>query len=145
MADVTNWYARAGNMLVSADFDFVGDDVRCALLKSNYVPALQSDDTFSDVSGYEVNGVGYTAGGVALTGKSVVDDAPTKETRLDAAPTQWGAGATIADIKYAVLYDNTLAAKPLLALVTFDEIIDVSNGIFRITWAATGALRLKAA
>jgi hypothetical protein len=145
MTDITNWYAFAGLQLANADTDWTANDIRCALLKSTYVPSLDAHDTFSDVSAHEVTGTLYTAGGVALAGKASTVDSPTKETRLTASPVQWGPGASIADIKYAVLYDNTPGPKPLLGLVTLELAITVTAGVFRITWAATGALRLKAA
>ena len=46
-------------------------DVLNAILVHGYTPVAATHSTYSDVSGYEVSGTNYTAGGIALVNKSV--------------------------------------------------------------------------
>lgn len=57
---------------------------------------------------------------------------------VDAADPSWGAGATISGIRYAVLYNDTPADKPLLWVMDFGSDQAVSNGTFTIVLPTTG-------
>jgi hypothetical protein len=114
--------------------DFVTDDLRCSLHTVSYVPNQDTDDFFNDATN-EVSGTGYTAGGVALAGKSVSYDAGTNELRFDFDDLVWGPGATISGIRVAVIYKKiggASSADPVIAyhLDTADRA--VSNGTFTL-------------
>lgn len=54
------------------------------------------------------NGNGYVTGGKTLTGVTWSVGASASEMRFDCTATIWSAsGGTIANIRYAVIYDNT--------------------------------------
>lgn len=57
------------------------------------------------------SGNGYASGGKTLTGVTWSTGASASEMRFDATATIWSAsGGNIANIRYAVIYDNTTGA-----------------------------------
>lgn len=122
--------------------DWVGDTIKVALLGSGYAPDQDAHDFYNDVSAQEVSGSGYTAGGAALTGKSVVYDAPTNRVQLRAATSVWSA-ATISPA-FAVVYKDTgsAATSPLLAYIDLGGTQVIAGVDFSLVWdAVEGVLR----
>jgi hypothetical protein len=112
---------------------------------ATYAPNQDTHTFFSDTTN-EITGTGYTAGGVALSGKSVSYDTTTNETRLLASNAQW-TGATFT-AAFAVVYVDTAGASttdPLLGWVDFGGNETVTSGTFTIQWDATGVLKIAAA
>lgn len=68
-------YPRAEETAWKAEWDFVDDTIKMALVKPAYTPA-DTHDYWDDVTANECSGTGYTAKGDALTTKAVtfVDD-----------------------------------------------------------------------
>jgi hypothetical protein len=65
--------------------DWLSDDIRHVLLTNSYVPDLGAHDFLDDVVAAETSGAGYTAGGFAVTGKTLT------YTDANAFVTQWSA------------------------------------------------------
>jgi hypothetical protein len=59
-------------------------------------------------------------------------------TILDSADPSWGPGATFSGVRYAVLYNDTPADKPLLWVHDFVTDQAVNSGTFTITLPTTG-------
>jgi len=112
--------------------------LKVGLLSSNHVPD-PTDDAWTDVSGDEVSGTGYTAGGVALS--SVTWTTADGVATLDAADPSW-TGATFS-ARYAVLYDVTTGK--LVKLFDLGDVKTVENGPFTLVFDAAGALYLAEA
>jgi hypothetical protein len=114
-------YGKVSIALWSKLIDWVGDDVKCALLASTYAPDQFVDEFWDEISAHELAGTGYTAGGELLTGKSL-DDSMLGEQglRLMADPVQWDA-TDVEGIRYAVLYVDTGvdATSPLIGYVDY--------------------------
>lgn len=114
--------------------DFTGDTIKAMLLNSSYTPNQDTHDFVDDVNANEVSGTGYTAGGLALSGKSVSYDGTSNEVRFLFADLVWGPGATISGIRACVIYKDTgsAATSPLIAyhLDTADRA--VSAGTFTL-------------
>jgi hypothetical protein len=130
---------------LNKEIDFDTDDIRVMLTSSAYTPNQDTHAYKSDVTN-EVTGTGYTAGGQALTSKTVTYDATNNVIVLDAADTTWASSTVTA--RYAVIYDNTPATdatKPLLGYVDFVSDQSSTNGNFTITWDATGIFRITVA
>lgn len=96
--------------------------LKIALFTSNYTPDTSSsgDRFFSDISGDEVSGTGYTAGGETVT----VDAAANPTTVGDGLFTGTGSQTitwTDADFsfQYAVIYDSESSSQGLLTVVDF--------------------------
>lgn len=128
------------------EIDFDSDTIKVALVSSAYTPNQDTHDYWDDVSANEVTGTGYTAGGTALTSKTVTYDATNNVTILDAADVTWASSTITA--RYAVIYDDsgaTSAQKALLAYVDFGSDQSSTNGAFTLTWDATGIIRVTVA
>ena len=142
MATVNSyWFTKGGKNLVEQEIGWVASPINVALMKAGFLFDQDGPEVWADLLANEAAGIGYVAGGVLLTTKSVVLDAPSNETRLLADPAAW-INSTIT-ARGAVIY-VTSGAKPLLGFVDFqtDRVSDV--GLFRIDWPATGVLRLRA-
>ena len=101
--------------------------VKCALLSSSYDPIGMGDQNWLMVSGWEISGTGYTAGGVTLTDITLTVQTGTV-FRCWASECSW-ADSTIT-ARYAVIYDSTSGY--LLSYVDFGEDKSSSNGLFKI-------------
>lgn len=120
---------------------WTANPLKVALLKSTFVPNRDTQKLWSDISGQEIVGTGYTAGGQALSGKSTSYDATGDRTNLLAADSNWGPGATF-DAAYAAIYDSSGGV--LWSLVDYEGIKSVSNGTFTIDWSTVGLLYVAA-
>ena len=96
-----------------------GMAVKCALLANTYAPDQDAHATWADVSAHEVNGAGYTAGGVALVLTNASYDGATNTLTLDATDAEWAALSLAA--RYAVVYvvGATEAVSWLIAYTDF--------------------------
>lgn len=131
---------------LNKEIDWDSDTIKVALVSSAYTPNQDTHDYYDDVSGSEVSGTGYTAGGAALASKTLTYDAANNVTVLDAADVTW-ANSTIT-ARYAVVYDDsgaTAGQKALLGYVDFGSDQSSTNGNFTITWDSTGIFRLTVA
>ena len=115
--------------------DTGSDTFKCAMITNSSTPNFETHDHWSDLSGNEVSGTGYTAGGAALTSITLGNASGT--LKFDAADTSWST-ATISSARAAVIYDDTLANDPLICLVDFGADYASSAGTFQITWNASG-------
>lgn len=139
-------YGNANKAAWNKEIDFDSDTIKVALLSSAYTPNQDSHDYWDDVSTNEVSGTGYTAGGKALTTKSVTYDAATNTVKFDADDVTW-TGSTIT-ARYAVVYDDSGATNGQKALIAyFDFTTDraSSNGEFVVRWGADGIFSVTAA
>lgn len=94
----------------------MNDTIKVALLSSAYVPNYDTHTGYASLTN-EITGTGYTPGGMALTGKALMQDAPGNFFRFNASNTTWT--AITATFRYAVVYDDTATGKPLLVCVNF--------------------------
>lgn len=129
--DVAEWGTGVG-----------GDTIKVALLADTYTPDQDAHDFFDDVSAHEVSGTGYTAGGVALVGKSFSYTGATNNIVLDADDVTWPNSTITA--RYAVVYKDTGTAStsPLLGLADFEQNETSSAADFTVSWDAAGILRV---
>ena len=131
---------------LNKEVDWDSDTIKVALLTSSYTPNQDTHDYYDDVSGSEVSGTGYTAGGQTLGSKTVTYDSANNVIVLDAADTTWSSSTITA--RYAVIYNDsgaTAATKALIGYVDFSSDQSSTNGNFTITWDATGIVRITVA
>jgi hypothetical protein len=138
-----------GSFLMKAlnkEVDWDSDTIKIALVTSAYTPNQDAHDYWDDVSANEVTGTGYTAGGLALSSKTVSYDSASNVIVLDAADAVWAASTITA--RYAVIYDDagaTNAQKVLVGYIDFGSDQSSTNGNFTVTFDATGIVRITVA
>jgi hypothetical protein len=138
------WYGQANLNAFNKEINWTSDTIKVMLCTSTYAPN-QDTHVYKDVSvTNEVTGTGYTAGGVALTTKTLTYDGTTNIIKFDADDVTWASSTITA--RYAVIYDDSPASnKPLLGYVDFGADQSSSNGNFTITWDANGILKITVA
>ena len=111
------------------------DTFKVGMITNSSTPNFETHDHWSDLSGNEVSGTNYSAGGVALASITLANDSGT--LKFDAADSTWTT-STISSARAAVVYDDTLTNDPLICLVNFGADYASSAGTFQITWNASG-------
>lgn len=132
------------NVLSGKVVDWINHTIKVMLCTSSYVPNVDTHQSKADVTG-EVSDAGYTAGGSALSNKTITYDPATDTVILDADDVAWPNSTITA--RYAVIYDDagaTDADKLLLGYVDFGQNMSSSNGDFRIVWDAAGIFMFRA-
>lgn len=110
---------------------------KCAMFTNSITPNFTTDTAYG-VSPYdanEVSGTGYTAGGATLT--TTTFTGASGSATFDAADTSWSS-STIANARGALIYADALAGNNAICLVNFGADYSTSNGLFQITWNASG-------
>uniref|UniRef100_I2PYP2 Uncharacterized protein n=1 Tax=Desulfovibrio sp. U5L TaxID=596152 RepID=I2PYP2_9BACT len=121
-------------------FNLSADPLKCALLKSTYLPDL-AHAVFADVAGHEASGDGYTAGGQALS--DVAWTVSGTACVLAAASPVWSEATVTA--RYAAVYAAKTVgsvADPLVCLLDFGADKGVVGGVFTAAFDAAGILGL---
>ena len=115
----------------------VGDTYKVALYTAVTFDA--ADTTLAGITKTEVaDGDGYTTGGVALTGVAVTT-VSTNGAKFDANDANWSATGGGITASYAIIYNDTDADDPPVALIDFDGSEVASDGTeFLIVWNAAG-------
>jgi hypothetical protein len=122
--------------------DWDSATIKCSLHTATYSPLPDTHDFWDDATN-EVTGTNYTTGGVALGSPTVTYDTGTDETRLDANDAVWTT-ATIASIRYAVVYEDTAGASTTDPLITYYDLgaQSVTAANFTVQWDATGVAKI---
>lgn len=120
------------------DLGDAGTTVNVALLADTYTPDMSAHETFTDVSGDEVSGDGYTAGGEEITNKTLTENALV--TTFDGDDVTWPDSTITAH--YAVLYEN--GSDSLISLVDFEANESSEDGDFTVEWHADGIFQIDA-
>ena len=133
-------YNRFKANLMNKVVDLEADTIKVMLMDSNHT-FVASELVITAVSDNETSGNEYTAGGKALTFKSVTEAATTK---WDASDIVWGTASDLAtfDANYAVLYDASAGASDLICSIDFAGKESVVAGTFTIQWNANGIITL---
>jgi len=115
----------------------VGDTYKVALYTAVTFDA--ADTTLAGITKTEVaNGDGYTTGGVALTNVAVTT-VSTNGAKFDADDASWSATGSGITASYAIIYNDTDADDPPVALIDFDGSEVAGDGTdFLIVWNASG-------
>lgn len=125
--------------LLLGEVDLVDDTLKVALIDSGWTATIDGDVTYTTVSGDELSGTGYTAGGEALTGNAVAQDDTNDRASFDANNTTW-TGLDAGTPAVVFLYDDTHASDIGIA---YWEVTTPSNGgDYTLQWGANGLLLL---
>ena len=136
------WYGPAIAKMATKQIDWTNDTIKVALVTSTYTPDQDAHDEWADVSANEVSGTGYTAGGKVLSGKTLTYDSGTNTWTYDASDALWNSVSVT--FRYAVIYDDTAAGKPLLGYIDFTTNRTATAQNLTIKWesgASSGILK----
>lgn len=123
--------------------DWPADTWKASLHTSSFAPNQDTMDFADDLTNELSTGSGYTAGGVALTGKTVTYDSATNEIRLDCDDPSWT--GLLATFRYVVFKKDT--GTPATSALGWwvdlgaDEALGVATN-WSLTIPATGAYKL---
>lgn len=136
-------YNRGKRDLLNGTFDLLTSTIKVALVTSTYTPNIDTHHYFSDVTN-EVSGTNYTAGGQALSNKSITEDDANDLSYFTADNTVWS-NSTIAAARGAVIYYDTGTASSSSLIAYIDFVVDKSSSAtdFTIVWPSTGILSLS--
>lgn len=131
-------YTAGQNYTIS----LLNDSIKCLMTTASYTPDQNADQFKSSITN-EVSGTGYTAGGQALSSRTLAYSNTGHTTTFDAADVNW-TSSTIANARYAVLYKDTgtSSTSPLIAYIDFGSNQSSNNGDFIIQWNASGIIQL---
>jgi len=126
-------YNRFKANILNKEVDLEADTLKVMLLNNTHTFDA-TNNVYADISANELaNGNGYTTGGATLANPSVTQAASTK---FDANDTTWTSSTFSA--YHAVIYDDSLANKDLIASIDFGGEQAVDNGTLTISWDAAG-------
>jgi len=116
--------------ILDEQHDLAADTIKIALFTSS--ASLGAGTTAYSTSN-EISGTGYTAGGVALSSKTVATTGTT--AYFDAADPEWTSATFTAN--GALIYNDTNADKAI-AVLAFGGDFTVAGGTFKIIFPAAG-------
>ncbi|WP_330264663.1 hypothetical protein [Streptomyces griseorubiginosus] len=131
MALNTYFYGSVFAKAFSGQINVPTDTIKIALVGPGYTPNRNTQGAWSTVSPNEVSGTGYTAGGQALANKAL--SYASYKMKMDADDVTW-TGLT-ANVRWAVVYDDTATGKPLIGYVDLGETLSLSNEDFTIQFS----------
>lgn len=115
-------YNILGEIIGDGTNDFSSHNYKVALLDTGYSPDIDGDEYWGDVSTDEVSAVsGYVSGGGTLQNALITRNDSTNITTVSWDAYQWDIpyGYELTPIKGAVVYNDSLASKPLVAFFEF--------------------------
>ena len=137
-------FSAAVEAVTKANLDLDGSTIVATLHGASWTPAVNADDTWSDLSASEfATAGGYTAGGQALTSITVTRAAAV--TTFDAADVTWSA-LTMSNVKYLVLTrragGSLVAGDLLLAYMELEAggVVSPSAQNLTVAWNASGII-----
>ncbi len=119
-------------------FDFVTDPLYLMLLNESYTPDIDTHSVIGDVSGDEITGTGYVAGGKEIANLVATQDNTNDWALLSGDPVIWTTSTLTA--RYGAVYQN-IGSFLLVFYVDFDInrsvlaanlIVGFGQGVLRI-------------
>lgn len=114
-------------------------NIKVALLSNSATPDFSTHDYWGDLSGNEVTGTGWSAGGVVLTSTAL---SASSGTLLYDAGDVSESSTTISNARGCVVYDDSVTtptADAMICLVNFGSDYSTVAGTFAIQWSSSPA------
>lgn len=139
-------YNSAKLKILQGLIDFDGHAFKVALFLSTSNCNTLTHDELGDLTNEHANANGYTTGGQTVT---VSIDSSTPDTPfIDTTNPVWTASGGPITARFAVLYDDTVAGDPLIAVclldTTPDDVTATTGNTFTINQNAGGVYNLSA-
>ena len=127
--------------------DLDGHTFKMALFLSTSNCNTLTYDEYADLTNEVANGNGYTTGGVTMTAVTLTNSSGT--ITFDSDNVEWnvtGAGITA---RFAVIYDDSVAGDPLLAVFLLDatpaDVTGIAGDIIQVSINASGIFTMSGA
>jgi len=130
-------YPSFKEWMADGTLDLDNDSFKIMLLDDSHA-FNAAHDLIADISGNEISGTGYSAGGASLASVTWVRAADV--VTFDAANPTWTTATFSA--WFAVIYDDTVADDPLVCQIDFGGEQSVTAGTFTIQFNASGIITL---
>lgn len=122
--------------------DYLSDTIKFTLHTATYTPLVDTDDFFNDATNELATANGYTAGGKAIAGKTVVYTAAGGINTYDMDDTTifWTASGGSLVFQHAVLWKDTgtPTTSPLIGWIDCGAVTITTGNTFTITTGASG-------
>jgi hypothetical protein len=140
-------YNTAKEKIGQGLIDLDGHTFKMALFLSTSNCDTLTHDELGDLTNQHANGNGYTTGGETLT--SVTWSNSSGTITFDADNVIWTASGGSITARFAVIYDDTVAGDPLLAVCLLDtapaDVTATTGNTLTITINASGIFTLSGA
>jgi hypothetical protein len=127
--------------------DLDGHTFKMALFTSSSNCNTLTHDELADLTSQVANGDGYTTGGITLTGVTFTNSSGTSTFNCD--DVEWIASGAGFICRFAVIYDDTVAGDPLVAVCLLDttpaDVTVTAGNALTITINASGVFTLSGA
>lgn len=126
--------------IMNGSIDLDTDTINAMLVTSSYSPNIDTHTKRSDITN-EVVGTGYTAGGQALTAKTVTADNTNDRSVFDAGDVTWPTATITA--RAVVLYKargGAASADELIGYFDFPSDVTSTGADFVVQWGTTGII-----
>ncbi|MDH3943707.1 MAG: hypothetical protein OEV06_06430 [Anaerolineae bacterium] len=142
MAVTISAYNDGKMKLLDGAIDLDNDTIKLSLHTSSYSPDIDGHTFFSDISNELAASGNYTAGGKALSGKSVTADDVNDRAVFDGDDVSWAALTPSAAFRYGVIYKDSgvSTTSPLIAYLDFGADQNPAGSDFTVQWHADGIL-----
>lgn len=119
-------------LLAYGIIDFNADALRIILMEPGFAFSRAAHEVYADVTLFELpTAFGYTKGGQALAGVSIVNDAVLAATIISWNNASWIVVGGDLQASGAIIYDDTVAAPdidPLIGFIDFGGTLTTYNG-----------------
>lgn len=100
---MASWYSAGIKAVMDGSVSLLNNDIKVALVKDTYTPAVSHSSFATSVAGHETSGAGYSA--KSLSGKTVALDSNGRAV-FDADDAVWS--ALTANFRYVVIYSGNV-------------------------------------
>lgn len=127
-------YNTIDKLLTTVDYE--NDTIR-AMLVNGYIPNTSLEYTYNDVSAYEVAGLGYTAGGIELSNKTITKSG--NYTYFKADNIEW-LNTTFSSNGMIVYSVDT---NTLIVFHDFSQVYTSEEKNFIVEWPVDGVMKIQ--
>ena len=117
-------------LIAQGAVDFDAHTFKAIAMKEGFVFNPATHDLYADVSASEqATGFGYTAGGMTMTGVSIVQNDTDARADITWNNITWTAsGGDVGPLAGVIIYDDTITNDPIVGYINFGGSYTVADG-----------------